>query len=164
MDRRGSELRWSVEQRLDFIDVRLFWEGSGNKSDLMGKLGVSVNQAFNDSTRYIRFAPVNIPYDKSALSNVHGSEIQPQFLEPNASRYLTEVRPVAGRLLDREDSWNAADPTYACAPTPVCGINSPIRQSTIGAIRRSEAIEAGKDVPQDDVGFDLPDPDAEEAV
>ncbi len=65
MENDRSELRWGVEQRLEFIEFRLFWEGHVNRSDLMDQFGVSVNQASTDLNRYIGFAPENMVYDKS---------------------------------------------------------------------------------------------------
>ena len=59
-------LRWGVEQRLEFIEFRLFWEGHVNRSDVMEQFGLSVNQASSDLNRYISFAPDNMTYDKSA--------------------------------------------------------------------------------------------------
>ena len=61
MDIDRSELRWGVEQRLEFIEFRLFWEGHVNRSDLMDQFGVSVNQASTDLNRYIGFAPAKDP-------------------------------------------------------------------------------------------------------
>jgi hypothetical protein len=52
-----SDLRWGVEQRLEFIEFRLFWEGHVNRIDLMDQFGVSVNQASMDLNRYVGFAP-----------------------------------------------------------------------------------------------------------
>ena len=141
MDSDRSELRWGVEQRLEFIEFRLFWEGHVNRSDLMAQFGVSVNQASTDLNRYIGFAPENMVYDKSARTYVRGSDFQPQFLEPDASRYLTQLRSVADGILDREDSWIADLPTFASAPTPVRGVNPVTLRSVVGAIRRSEEIE-----------------------
>jgi hypothetical protein len=141
VDSDRSELRWGVEQRLEFIEFRLFWEGHVNRSDLMDQFGVSVNQASTDLNRYIGFAPENMVYDKSARTYVRGSEFQPQFLEPDASRYLTQLRSVADGILDREDSWIADLPTFASAPTPVRGVNPVTLRSVVGAIRRSEEIE-----------------------
>lgn len=135
------ELRWGVEQRLEFIEFRLFWEGHVNRSDLMDQFGVSVNQASTDLNRYIGFAPNNMIYDKSARTYVRGSEFQPQFSEPDASRYLTQLRSVADSILDREDSWIADLPQFASAPTPVRGVNPEALRSVVGAIRRSEEIE-----------------------
>ena len=136
-----AELRWGVEQRLEFIEFRLFWEGHVNRSDLMDQFGVSVNQASTDLNRYIGFAPDNMVYDKSARTYVRGSDFKAQFLEPDASRYLAQLRSLADGILDREDSWIANLPPYASAPTPVRGVNPETLRSVVGAIRRSEAIE-----------------------
>ena len=141
MDNDKSELRWGVEQRLEFIEFRLFWEGHVNRSDLMDQFGVSVNQASTDLNRYIGFAPANMVYDKSARTYVRGSAFQPQFLEPDASRYLAQLRSVAESILDREDSWIANLPSFASAPTPVRGVDPVTLRSVVGAIRRSEEIE-----------------------
>ncbi|WP_288928372.1 WYL domain-containing protein [uncultured Maritimibacter sp.] len=141
MENDRSELRWGVEQRLEFIEFRLFWEGHVNRSDLMDQFGVSVNQASTDLNRYIGFAPDNMVYDKSARTYVRGSDFKAQFLEPDASRYLAQLRSLSDGILDREDSWIANLPPYASAPTPVRGVNPEILRSVVGAIRRSEAIE-----------------------
>ena len=141
MENFRSELRWGVEQRLEFIEFRLFWEGHVNRSDLMDQFGVSVNQASTDLNRYIRFAPENMVYDKSARAYVRGSSFKPQFLEPDASRYLAQLRSVADGILDRDDSWIANLPSFASAPTPVRGVNPVTLRSVVGAIRRSEEIE-----------------------
>ena len=141
MENDRSELRWGVEQRLEFIEFRLFWEGHVNRSDLMDQFGVSVNQASTDLNRYIGFAPDNMVYDKSARTYVRGRGFKPHFLEPDASRYLAQLRSVADGILDREDSWIADLPPYAAAPTPVRGVNPVTLRSVVGAIRRSEAIE-----------------------
>jgi predicted DNA-binding transcriptional regulator YafY len=112
-----------------------------NRSDLMDQFGVSVNQASTDLNRYIGFAPDNMVYDKSARTYVRGSDFKAQFLEPDASRYLAQLRSLADGILDREDSWIANLPPYASAPTPVRGVDPVTLRSVVGAIRRSEAIE-----------------------
>jgi len=141
MESDRSELRWGVEQRLEFIEFRLFWEGHVNRSDLMDQFGVSVNQASTDLNRYIGFAPDNMVYDKSARTYVRGSDFKAQFLEPDASRYLAQLRSLAEGILDREDSWIANLPPYSAAPTTVRGVDPVTLRSVVGAIRRSEAIE-----------------------
>lgn len=141
MENYRSELRWGVEQRLEFIEFRLFWEGHVNRSDLMHQFGVSVNQASTDLNRYIGFAPGNMFYDKSARTYVVGSDFNAQFFEPNASRYLDQLRSVADGSLDREDAWMANLPPYAAALTPVREVNPGTLRRVVGAIRRSEAIE-----------------------
>jgi len=141
LNNEKSELRWSVEQRLEFIEFRLFWDGHVNRSDLMEQFGLSVNQSSSDLNRYIGFAPDNMVYDKSVRSYVRGPAFKPQFLEPDAGRYLAQLRSVAEDILDCEDSWIADLPPFASAPTPVRGVNAVTLRSLVGAIRRSEAIE-----------------------
>ncbi|THD71411.1 WYL domain-containing transcriptional regulator [Thalassobius vesicularis] len=141
MDSNKPELRWGVVQRLDFIEFRLFWEGYVNRSDLMEQFGLSVNQASADLNRYIGIAPENMLYDKSARTYVPGPGFKPHFLEPDASRYLAQLRSVADGILDREDSWIANLPSFASAPTPVRGVNPVTLRSVVGAIRHSEEIE-----------------------
>ncbi len=141
MENDRSEIRWGVWQRLEFTEFRLFWEGHVNRSDLMDQFGVSVNQASTDLNRYIGFAPDNMFYDKSARTYVRGSDFKAQFLEPDASRYLTQLRSLSDGILDRKDSWIANLPSYASAPAPVRGVSPVTLRSVVGAIRRSEAIE-----------------------
>ncbi|MCC1492737.1 WYL domain-containing protein [Cognatishimia sp. F0-27] len=141
MDSDKSELRWGVAQRLEFIEFRLFWEGRVNRSDLMEQFGLSVNQASADLNRYIGFAPDNMVYDKSARTYVRGPDYAAQFLKPDASRYLAQLRSLADGILDSDDTWIAELPSYDAAPTPARVVNPVTLRSVVGAIRRSEAIE-----------------------
>ena len=136
-----TDLRWGVERRLEFIEFRLFWEGHVNRGDLMDAFGVSVNQASTDLNRYIGMAPDNMVYDKSARTYIRGTEFDPLFLKPDASRYLSQLRSVADGILDRAEAWIGQFPSYDAAPTPVRGVNAKTLRSVIAAIRRSEAIE-----------------------
>lgn len=141
MENDKVELRWGVEQRLEFIEFRLFWEGHVNRSDLMEQFGVSVNQASTDLNRYIGFAPANMVYDKSARTYVPGPDYSPQFLKPDASRYLAQLRSLADGIMDSDDTWIAELPSYDAAPTPVRGVNPTTLRSVVGAIRNNEALE-----------------------
>ena len=136
-----SELRWGVSQRLEFIEFRLFWEGHVNRSDLIGQFGLSVNQASADLNRYIGFAPDNMVYDKSARTYVRGPEYSAQFLKPDASRYLAQLRSLADGIMDSDDAWISELPSYDSVPTPTRGVNPVTLRSVVAAIRRSEAIE-----------------------
>ena len=141
MDNGKSELRWGVAQRLEFIEFRLFWEGHVNRSDLMEQFGLSVNQASTDLNRYIGLAPDNMVYDKSARTYVRGPDYAAQFLKPDASRYLAQLRSLADDIMDNDDTWIAELPSYDAAPTPARGVDPVTLRSVVGAIRRFEAIE-----------------------
>lgn len=134
-------LRWGVEQKLQFIEFRLFWEGHVNRGDLIDKFGISQNQASGDLNRYIALAPDNMVYDKSGKSYVRSSSFNPIFLKPDASQYLAQVRSVAEGIVPPEDAWIGTLPTFDAAPAPARGIDPTVLRSIIIAIRRREAVE-----------------------
>lgn len=136
-----AELRWGVEQRLEFVEFRLFWEGHVNRSDVMEQFGLSVNQASADLNRYIGLAPDNMVYDKSARTYVRGPGFKPVFDKLDAGRYLAQLRSVADGILDRDDCWITDLPRYDSAPTPARGVDPATLRRVVGAIRGSEAIE-----------------------
>jgi hypothetical protein len=136
-----ANLRWGVEQRLEFIEFRLFWEGHVNRGDLTGQFAVSVNQASTDLNRYIGMAPDNMVYDKRARTYVRTEQFAPLYLKPDASRYLSQLRFVADGVLDRSDAWIGEFPSYDAVPTPVRGVDAKTLRSVIAAIRGSQAIE-----------------------
>jgi hypothetical protein len=136
-----SELRWGVEQRLEFIEFRLFWEGHVNRSDVMTQFGLSVNQASSDLSRYIGLAPHNMDYDRSLRTYLRQPDFKPVFDKLDAGRYLAQLRSVADGILDKDDCWIAGLPAYDSAPTPARGVDPATLRSVVDAIRRSEAID-----------------------
>lgn len=133
-------LRWGVEQKLQFIEFRLFWEGHVNRSDLIDKFSVSQNQASGDLNRYIALAPDNMVYDKSGKTYLRSSSFSPLFLKPDATQYLSQVRSVAEGIVALEDAWIGNFPAFDAAPSPARGIDPVVLRSIVIAIRRREAI------------------------
>ena len=134
-------LRWSVEQKLQFIEFRLFWEGHVNRADLMDTFGVSLNQASGDLNRYIALAPDNMVYDKSGKTYVRSPAFSPHFLKPDATQYLAQVRSVAEGIVAPEDAWIGNLPAFDATPAPARGIDPAVLRSIVIAIRRREAVE-----------------------
>ena len=141
MSNDRSELRWGVEQRLEFIEFRLFWEGHVNRSDVMTQFGLSVNQASADLSRYIGLAPHNMDYDRSLRTYIRQPGFKPVFDKLDAGRYLAQLRSIADGILDQDDCWIAGLPEFASAPTPARGVDPATLRSVVNAIRRFEAIE-----------------------
>jgi hypothetical protein len=54
---------WTVEQRYQFIEFKLFWSGHINRSDLIESFGISQQQASNDLASYIEGRKSNLTYD-----------------------------------------------------------------------------------------------------
>lgn len=134
-------LRWGVEQKLQFIEFRLFWEGHVNRGDLIDKFGISQNQASGDLNRYIALAPDNMIYDKSGKSYVRSSSFNPLFLKLDATQFLSQVRSVSEGLIAPEDAWIGNIPTFDAAPSPTRGIDPVVLRAIVIAIRRHEAVE-----------------------
>lgn len=134
-------LRWGVEQKLQFIEFRLFWEGHVNRSDLIDKFGVSPNQASGDLNRYIALAPDNMVYDKSGKTYVRSSAFKPLFLKPDATQYLSQVRSVAEGVITPDDAWIGNLPAFDATPAPARGIDPVVLRSIVTANKRREAIE-----------------------
>jgi hypothetical protein len=141
LENNSGELRWGVEQRLEFIEFRLFWEGHVNRSDVMEQFGLSVNQASSDLNRYIGLAPHNMDYDRSLRTYVRQPGFKPVFEKLDAGRYLAQLRSVADGILDQDDCWIAGLPDYDSPPTPARGVDPSTLRSVVDAIRRSLAIE-----------------------
>jgi hypothetical protein len=135
-------LRWGVEQRLEFVEFRLFWEGHVNRGDLVDKFGISVNQASTDLNRYLGLSPDNMYYDKSAKTYVRGPEFKPRFLQPNAGRYLSQLHSLGEGILEPSETWIGRLPSFDAAPTPTRGVNARTLRTVVAAIRRNEMIEA----------------------
>ena len=141
MAKEEGTLNWGVERRLEFIEFRLFWEGHVNRGDLIDTFGISVNQSSTDLNRYLSLAPENMEYDKSAKTYVRKSGFEAQFLKPDASRYLSQLRSMGEGIIDASDSWIGAVPDFDSAPTPARGVNEVTLRTMVAAIRRKEAVE-----------------------
>ena len=136
-----SNLRWGVERRLEFVEFRLFWEGRINRADLMRAFGVSVNQASADLNRYLRLAPENMIYDKSAKSYVPGPAFSPLFLKLDSDGYLKQLRSVADGVVERENAWIRRFPVFAGVPSPARLVKPETLRFVLEALRRQESIE-----------------------
>ena len=111
MAEAATTLKWGVERRLEFIEFRLFWEGSINRAGLVEAFGVSVPQASKDLTFYQERAPGNMEYDTRAKRYVAAEKFMLRFLDPDPYVYLAQLRSVAEGAVPSHDSWIAALPS-----------------------------------------------------
>ncbi len=135
MSKQLRDGRWSVEQRLEFIDFRLFWEGHVNRKDLVGFFGVSVPQASADLAQYQEHAKGNAVYDKTRKAYVAGKRFKPAFFEPSADRYLAQLRLIESGLLPAEEAWAVRTPAYSIVPILRRHIDPDTLRGVLGAIR-----------------------------
>lgn len=135
-----TELRWGVERRLEFIEFRLFWEGSINRSDLIDFFGISVPQASKDLRLYQDHAPGNIDYDKSGKFYFATRDFRPRFLDPDPDQYLAQLRSLADNM-SREESWILKPPATDIALTPRRKVGVDVLRHVLRAVREQKSIE-----------------------
>ncbi len=141
MSETARRMRWSTETRLEFIEFRLFWEGTLNRSDIIDFFGVSVPQASNDLSRYQELAPHNIQYDRSAKRYLATDCFKPIFREPDADRYLNQLRSIGDHVLEPHETWVANIPSFEAMPLPHRRVDPMILRSVLTAIRAHRSIQ-----------------------
>lgn len=134
-------MRWGVEQRLEFIEFRLFWEGTINRADIIECFGVSTPQASKDLSLYQARAPGNMLYDARAKRYVAADAFVLRFLDPDPYKYLSQLRAVAEGMLPASESWIAAMPSADVALTPKREIDIAILRRVLEAVRESQSID-----------------------
>ncbi len=136
----STGMRWSVEQRLEFIDFRLFWDGQVNRSDLVDTFGISVAQASLDLSRYQQLGAENLRYEKSLKTYVVAEHFQPVVRELTARHYLSQLRSVADGVVDASETWLGSVPPYAVVPLVRRRLDSDKLSAVLRAIRQSLAM------------------------
>jgi hypothetical protein len=135
-----GKMRWSVEQRLEFIEFRLFWDGQLNRSDLTEKFDISVPQASMDLARYQALAPNNIFYDGSLKTYVAVESFKPVVSTPTARYYLSQLRSIADEVLPVEETWLGWLPPFEIVPLVRRQLRAEILRSATEAIRKSLSL------------------------
>jgi len=140
VEEQKKKSRWNIEQRLEFIDFRLYWEGRINRSDLTELFGVSVPQASTDLASYQEMAPQNAIYDKTLKTYVAGPNFEPRFFRPSANRYLAQLRLMDAGILKDGEAWANRLPACSIAPVLQRRIEPSILRSILNAIRTGMAL------------------------
>src|SRR5262245_44371542 len=134
-------MRWGAEQRLEFIEFRLFWEGAINRADLVDFFGVSVPQASKDLTLYLERAPGNMDYDRRNKRYVAAPNFVLRFLNPDPYVYLSRLRAVAEGAVAPHESLIAKVPEADVALTPKRDIDIEVLRRILEAVRGVYSIE-----------------------
>lgn len=136
-----SPRRWSVEQRLGFIERRLYWDGRINRADLMNHFAISVPQASADLKMYDTRAPGNLAYDLRAKTYVAAQGMQPQLVTPSAREYLAQLQLIADGVLQGEDSWLGTIPSFGTVPRVRRRLPASVLQRVLWALRNEVSLE-----------------------
>jgi predicted DNA-binding transcriptional regulator YafY len=134
-------MRRGVEERLEFIEFRLFWEGRINRSDLMDWFKISTPQASKDLSLYESEAPGNLIYDTSAKRYLAAPNFQAKFFKPDADNYLAQLRNVADHTVSADQTWLDALPEAEVMPIPHRRVSVQVLRSVTGAIRDKTSLD-----------------------
>jgi hypothetical protein len=140
VDNSLAELRWGPEQRLEFIEFRLFWEGSISRSDLIERFGLSDPQASNDLSAYREKAPENLRYDTKTKRYLASDGFTPILLKPNPDRYLAQLKAMADHIMRVEDTWMSDPPPADAMPIPSRKVDAFVLRAVVGAMRKHQSI------------------------
>jgi predicted DNA-binding transcriptional regulator YafY len=134
-------MRWGIEQRLEFIEFRLFWEGAINRSDIVDHFGVSVPQASKDLSLYQERAPGNASYDTRSKRYEASDNFVLRFLDPDPDAYLSQLRSVAEGALPVQDALISSLPAVDSVIMPKRKVDLEILRSVLEAVRSEHSIE-----------------------
>lgn len=138
---KGAAVRWGVEQRLEFIEFRLFWEDGLNRSDLVNFFGISVPQASNDLRNYQQMAPGNIRYDTRVKRYFASERFSPCFIDLDATQYLTQLNSIAREAIREDETWIASLPPFSAVAVPRRSVDPFHLRKVLAAIRNGRALE-----------------------
>jgi len=141
MNEQGRSLRWGIEQRLEFIEFRLFWEGGVNRADIIDYFGVSVPQASKDLTHYQEIAPGNMRYDKSLKRYFATDTFKPKYLEPDAAYYLSQMAAADLAPHATGQAWVSQPVGFATVPQPRRAIDPHMLRQLLTVVRSKRAVE-----------------------
>lgn len=133
-------MRWGAERRLEFLETRLYWEGLVNRGHLSEVFGISAQQASADFARYLNLAPNNAVYDRSRKGYIATPSFQPAIIQPDAGRYLAQLRLVGDGAVPPDDI-DMPLPPFDVVPGPVRRIDPGVLRVVLAAIRGRRAVE-----------------------
>lgn len=140
MEKKEERRRWGTDQRLEFIEFRLFWTGAVNRSDITSHFGVSVPQASNDLSLYKEIAPENLRYDSSGKRYEPTTAFKPKLLKPNAERYLAQFRGITDHVIDRSETQIGDLPDLGAMPIPRRRVEPQILRRLLEAVRTGQSL------------------------
>ncbi|TDR36586.1 putative DNA-binding transcriptional regulator YafY [Tahibacter aquaticus] len=136
-----DHLRWSVIQRLAFMEQRLFWTGRFNKSDLIDRFSVSGAQANADVAYYQRSADGNMAYDAGQKAFIASPDFSPRIMEPDARAYLSQLLLLADEAISLRETWLGTVPSHAAIPKVRRRLDPQILRAVVQAIHGRRAVK-----------------------
>lgn len=138
---KATDVKWSQERRLQFIDFRLQWEGRINRSDVTKFFKISVPQASADIARYTELAPGNLQYDNSSRTYVATANFAPQFETSGPRQYLSQLLALERNILASDQVFLSFCPPITSVPLPSRTISPNVLAVVLRAIAGRAKLE-----------------------
>lgn len=134
-------MKWGIRRRLEFIEYRLFWEGTINRKDLIDTFGVSVPQASVDIKKYKQNAPGNIYYDKSQKKYLVTSKFEPVLGPIDSHNYLSKLSMLSEGIIKEDEAFMGYIPEYSVVPSFDRTIDPYILKKIIKVLKAGKSIK-----------------------
>ncbi|MFZ2655588.1 MAG: WYL domain-containing protein [Victivallales bacterium] len=85
------KIKQTVQERMAFIESRLFWEKQIGRKEIMDAFYVSKPQATLEFKKYRELAPNNVEFNVSLKCYVPTKIFKPKFYKPEALSYLSNL-------------------------------------------------------------------------
>lgn len=132
--------RWSVAQRLDFIENTLYWRGRINRSDLVNQYRITLPQASADLQSYLKLAGDGVAYDLRQKAYLATDTFKPKLSEPNADRFLLQMLGWRRGILNKSELPPKEAPPFDELPVPRRVINSDVLRAVSLAITKRRKV------------------------
>jgi hypothetical protein len=137
---RDNRARWGTERRLEFIDFRLRWERTVNRSDLVEFFRISPQQASADLARYAELGSGNLEYDKSLKTYRSTAAFKPTTDRHDAHSYLDQLAALSSGSLSTAASFIGWQPTCDLVRYPARPIGTDMLLRLLWAMRDGEEL------------------------
>jgi len=132
--------RWGAEQRLEFIELRAFWEGGLNRGDIREQFGVSAPQASNDIATYMELVPGNLVYDNRLKRYLSAEGFKPGLVKSSATAYLHQLADATAGS-QTNTAWQGTGPGVATIPIPGRVVDAEVLRALLVAMRQRSSVE-----------------------
>jgi hypothetical protein len=133
-------MRWNIDQRLAFIETRLYWEGQLNRKDLTDFFQISIPQASNDLKEYARRAPHNIQYDRRAKVYKAAAGFKPEIISTDPEEYFFLLKLTRSEHFSKQIFFGF-QPDFYSLPFPQRKIDPNTLRRVLRVMRQHKALE-----------------------
>lgn len=131
----APKTRRGVARRMEFIEFRLAWEGSIQRSHLVSFFKISIQQASTDLNRYMAFAPTNMEYDPRRRTYVATKQFKPLFVSRDSDSYLSPLLSVGIGLRNKDETFIGWLPDLGSIPSFKRWVDPNVLFELLGAMR-----------------------------